>query len=386
MRAEVLERLPEAAGRFGTPLYAYDWASVRARHARLSAAFPGARLLYAVKANPNLGLIRRMRERLGVGFEVVSGGELERALRAGAAGSALVLNGPGKLDGDYSRAAEVGATLVVDSPGEVARAGRLARGARALVRVNPGLKVSTHDHLATGDATSKFGVRLDEATATVRALEAAGLEVAGLHVHIGSHLHDPRDYEAALAAVASLAREVGPRPVLDMGGGFGLDLDPAPLARLAADAAAAFGAELWIEPGRWLVAEAGALVTRVLEAKRTGRAYLVCDAGMTELLRPMLYGARHPVVALGAGGPPETWDVAGPACESGDVLARDVSLPSPRPGALLAVLEAGAYGASMASSYLTRPRPAEALLEDDGTWVPLRRRDTLGELLAAELA
>lgn len=386
MRPETLARLPEAAGRFGTPLYAYDWISISERHARLTRAFPGARLMYAMKANPNLGLIRRMRERLGVGFEAVSGGELERALRVGAAGHEIVLNGPGKLDQDIARANEAGATLVIDSHGEVERAGRLAPGARALVRVNPGLKVSTHDHLATGDASSKFGVPLARVAATVRALETAGLEAAGLHVHIGSHLHDPRDYEAALAAVAGLARDLGPRPVLDMGGGFGLALDPAPLARLAADAAGAFGAELWIEPGRWLVADAGALVTRVLEAKHTGRSYLVCDAGMTELLRPMLYGAQHPVIALDADGPPETWDVAGPACESGDVLARDASLPSPRPGTLLAVLEAGAYGASMASSYLTRPRPAEVLLDQDGQWVQLRRRDTLDELLAAEIA
>ncbi|HWG85996.1 MAG TPA: diaminopimelate decarboxylase, partial [Deinococcales bacterium] len=195
----------------------------------------------------------------------------------------------------------------------------------------------------------------------------------------------PEDYRHALEAVAALAGRIGQRPVLDVGGGFGLGLELAPLAALAWEAARAFGATLWTEPGRWLVARAGVLLTSVLEVKRTGRPYVVCDAGMTELIRPMLYGAEHPVLPLSGGAGGEAWDLAGPACESGDVLARDVPLGQPERGDLLAVLEAGAYGASMASNYLTRPRPAEVLLLD-GEWRQVRRRDTLAEMLAAETA
>jgi diaminopimelate decarboxylase len=229
-------------------------------------------------------------------------------------------------------------------------------------------------------------VRLDDVAEALHKAEGAGLEVMGLHVHIGSSIENPGDYEQALERIAALARITGPRPVFNMGGGFGLHFDLGPLAKLAWQAAAAFGAkELWLEPGRWLVATAGVMLTRVLEVKQTGRTFAVCDAGMSELIRPMLYGARHLVKNLSAQGTGPSWDLAGPACESGDVLARELTIAVPKPGDLLAVLDAGAYGASMFSNYLTRPRPAEALLEN-GIWHPLRRRDTLQEMLAAEVS
>jgi diaminopimelate decarboxylase len=254
-----------------------------------------------------------------------------------------------------------------------------------VVRVNPGLTVSTHDHLATGNASSKFGVPLDHVIETVRNAEKLGLEVLGLHIHIGSAIEDPNDYALALERVSDLSNAVGPRPVFDMGGGFGLRFDLGPLAQLGREAASRFQAkELWLEPGRWLVASSGVLLTTVVDVKSTARDFAVVDAGMSELIRPMLYGARHPVVSLAPQRPSVTIDLAGPACESGDVLAKDVSISAPQVGDVLAVLEAGAYGASMSSTYLTRPRPAEAILEG-GVWSLIRRRETWDELLTTEM-
>ncbi len=390
MREAFRSRLLEAAQTFGTPLYAYDWREIETRARAVLNAFSSDELLtcrvfYAMKANPNLNLLRRMRERLGLGFEACSVGELERAVRAGATGAEIVLHGPGKLDRDHARALELGATIMLDAAGEVERVSRNAPGARVMVRVNPGLTVHTHDHLATGNATSKFGVRLEDVPDVVRGAERAGLEVLGLHTHIGSAIEKPSDYTEALERVADLAGVIGSRPVFDMGGGFGLDFDLGPLAQLGRETAARFQArELWLEPGRWLVARAGVLLTTVLEVKETARRFAAVDAGMSELIRPMLYAAKHPVISLAPERTLETLDLAGPACESGDVLARDVSIPAPERGDVLVVTEAGAYGSSMSSTYLTRSRPAEVLLED-GLWKLIRRRETIDELLFTEM-
>jgi diaminopimelate decarboxylase len=384
-RAAFNDALGAAARTYGTPLYAYDWQRIQHQLERLRTAFGEARVFYAMKANPALGILKRLNA-MNVGFEAVSGGELERAVMAGASGDQIVLNGPGKLIADYRRAREVGARLILDNKTEAARAASHAFGAQVLIRVNPGLTVSTHDHLATGNANSKFGVALGDVPEAVRNAERAGLEVMGLQMHIGSSITDPHDYTDALERMANLASQIGSRRVFDMGGGFGLDFDLAPLAKLGWDAARAFGAtELWVEPGRWLVAQSGVLLTTVLERKATARSFAVVDAGMTELIRPMMYGATHPVQPLEAAPlrAAVTVDIAGPACESGDVLARDVTLPDPQPGDVLKLLDAGAYGSSMSSHYLTRPRPAEVLFEG-GQWVMLRRRETLAELLRAE--
>jgi diaminopimelate decarboxylase len=390
MHASFRSRLLEAADQFGTPLFAYDWSEIESRAKAIDDAFSSdaqlnCRAFYAMKANPNLGLLRRMRGQLGLGFEACSIGELERAVRAGAPGRDIVLHGPGKPDASHVRASEIGATIMLDSPSEVARVARNAPGARVVVRVNPGLSVSTHDHLATGNASSKFGVPLDQVIETVRNAEQLGLEVLGLHMHIGSAIQDPNDYALALERVSSLSSAIGSRPVFDMGGGFGLQFDLGPLAQLGREAASRFQAkELWLEPGRWLVASSGVLLTTVVDVKSTARDFAVVDAGMSELIRPMLYGARHPVISLAPQRPSVTLDLAGPACESGDVLAKDVTIFAPQPGDVLAVLEAGAYGASMSSTYLTRPRPSEAILEN-GVWSLIRRRETWDELLITEI-
>jgi diaminopimelate decarboxylase len=390
MRSEFQARLTEAAETFGTPLYAYDWTEIQARADSIWAAFGHlqgiqTRAFYAMKANPNLNLLRRL-SKLNFGFEACSGGELERAILAGASGSSVVMHGPGKLEVDFVRALEVGATVALDSVNESTRIAKVAPKSRVLIRVNPGLRVSTHDHLATGNAESKFGVRIEDVPEAVSRAEKLGLEVAGLHMHIGSHIENPEDYTEALERVSGLAAQIGPRPIFDMGGGFGLHFNLEPLAELGSQAASRFQAkELWFEPGRFLVASSGALVVRVLEVKQTARKFAAIDAGMSELIRPMLYGAVHPVTSLVTESRElETVDLAGPACESGDVMARDVSLPKPQIGDLLAIGTAGAYGASMASNYLTRSRPAEVLLENNA-WTLLRRRETVQEMLNAEL-
>lgn len=371
--------LHAAAERFGTPLYVYDAAELDAALARVRAAFGEARVFYAIKANPNLTLLRRLLE-AGVGFECVSAGEIARAEHVGASGERVLVNGPAKSPQEYAAGARLGATFIVDRAEEVAL---LPPRSAALVRVNPALAVSTHNHLATGAADSKFGVTLAQAPAVLAALRAAGHDARGLHVHIGSAIRDAADFSAAFARLRDLRSQTGALEVLDVGGGWGVDADLPGIAREARAAAARFGAQLWVEPGRYLVARAGTLLTRVVGTKRTGRAFVLTDAGMTELLRPMLYSAQHPVKALWNGEARERWDVAGPACESGDLLARDVPLPTPTPGGLLAVEEAGAYGASMSSTYLTRPRPAEALWDGAG-WALIRRRETPEEVWAAE--
>ncbi|WP_019585533.1 diaminopimelate decarboxylase [Deinococcus apachensis] len=370
----------DAAARFGTPLYVYDAAELDAALARVRAAFGDARVYYAMKANPNLTLLRRMRS-AGVGFECVSAGEIARAEQVGAGGDQVLVNGPAKLAEEYAAGARLGATFIVDRVEEV---GLLPPRSRALVRVNPALSVSTHDHLATGAAGSKFGVTPEQAPGMLSALREAGHDARGLHVHIGSAIRNAADFSAAFARLAELRPQTGNLEVLDVGGGWGVDADLPGIAREARAAASVFGAALWVEPGRYLVARAGTLLTRVVGTKHTGRNFLLTDAGMTELLRPMLYGAAHPVTALWDGGARETWDVAGPACESGDLLARDVPLPEPAPGDLLAVGEAGAYGASMSSTYLTRSRPAEALWDGSG-WTLIRRRETPQDVWAAEV-
>ncbi len=372
-------QLLDAAGQFGTPLYVYDAAELDAALLRVRTAFGRARIFYAMKANPNLTLLSRWHA-AGVGFECVSLGELERARFVGATSNDILVNGPAKSEAEYALGGELGATFIVDRAGEAAL---LPPASTVILRVNPALDVSTHDHLATGAAISKFGVRLEDVPGALGELRVAGHTVRGLHLHIGSAIRDAQDFSDAYERVADLAGVTGPLDVLDVGGGWGLDADLSGIAARAQEAADAFGAALWVEPGRYLVAGAGVLLAGVVGTKRTGRDFALLDAGMTELLRPMLYGASHPVRALWAGGEGGTYDLAGPACESGDLLARDVPLPHPERGGVIAVLEAGAYGAAMSGNYLTRPRPAEVLW--DGDWRLLRRRETVQDIWAAEL-
>lgn len=361
----LLERVP-------TPFYAYDLRRIEDRARRFGSAFAGGRIFYALKANPRLRLLERLRAH-GMGAEAVSLGEVLRAYVVGYMPDEVVMNGPVKTPAQLDELARSGVpTLVADSAVDLERIARRLPGARVLLRLNPDLPVHTHPHLATGRGDSQFGV-LPEAWPEVFARgRELGLHMRGLHVHLGSNLNEAADFAARLELLERLRARVGPLAVLDLGGGFGLALDPAQLAGPMFALARSFGAELWVEPGRALVAEAGVLVTRVWGEKRTRRRYLLCDAGMTAFLRPLLYGARHPVRPLYEAERAAVYDLAGPACESGDVLARDVELPVPSEGDALAFLEAGAYGEAMHLDYLDHPHPG-SYAWDGERWEVWRR-------------
>lgn len=374
--------LVELLNRVETPFYAYDLAEVEARAAALRSAFPRARFFYAVKANPALFFLRFLRER-GFSAETVSLGEVFRAYRAGFLPREVLLNGPVKPPRVLRALSAAGVPVIgLDSTADLERVARYLPGARVLLRVNPDLPVQTHDHLATGRGTSQFGFPPEAIPAAVERARERGLAVLGLHLHLGSDLSRPEDFAAGYRVVEELFEVLGPQPVVDLGGGFGLDLDLAALAPRLAPIEAKAGA-IWLEPGRYLVARAGVLVTRVWGEKVTRRRYLLLDAGMTQFLRPALYGARPPVLPLYAGGAEAEYDLAGPACESTDVLARGVRLPAPREGDALAILEAGAYGASMASTYLDTPRPP-GYVWDGASWLLIDEPEPYAALFARE--
>lgn len=365
MTDELLMRLAE---RHGTPLYVYDLDRVAARVAALRAALPGVRLRYAVKANPNGVLLRRLAE-AGVGVEAITVGELARALRAGVpAGDALV-SGPGQDDDlrRLARDADVG-LVSLDGPDQWrAWRGDLPPTTRFLIRVRPGFDPGTLPQLATGARGSKFGLPPEPALALAREVAAAG-RLAGLHVHAGSMIADVGVHAAALASLDPLLDALPEGSwTVDAGGGFAVPgFDLAGYADRIGRWSRRHGVGLIVEPGRWLTADAGVLLTRVLWRKDDDPVHWICDAGMAQLLRPALYGAEHPVRVLRrageAGGPPARGDVDGPLCENADRLARDRELDA-RPGDLLAVERTGAYGMAMASNYASDLRPAEVVLE-----------------------
>jgi len=386
----------------GTPAYVYDLDAVAAAWQRLSAALApvGGRGLFSVKANANLALLRRLAV-LGASFDVVSGGELLRVLRAGAYPALVVFAGVGKTAAELALATEHGVLLHVESADELdllqevaARAGRRARFA---VRINPDVEVDTHVHVRTGHSEAKFGVPVLLATELLgRAAkgEYPACEALGVHVHVGSQLPDP-DGLVEGARIGLEVLETGRAAGLslhwlDVGGGLPVDYAGGPaagpevFAAALAPVVAGREVELGIEPGRALVAPAGALVGSVLYRKhRAAGRMLVLDTGMNHLLRPALYQARHrflPVRAAPSAGPTE---VVGPICESTDVLATGVELPDLAPGELVAILDAGAYGMTMASNYNAQPRPPEIVVEHGAARVS-RRRETWEDQLAWE--
>ena len=388
---ELAEAAREAAERWGTPLYLTDLDRAAVNLAACRAAFPGALIAYAVKANSDPQLLRRLFAE-GAGAEVVNAVELALARRAGCPPERIVMNGVGKRDEELHLALGAGALINAESLDELAALLRLAADhpdARLGLRLNPALEADTHPHLATGAGTSKFGIpiaQLDQARATVA---AAGRELESIGAHIGSDIHDT-------AAFAELARVLSAveAPRIDLGGGSAQG-DPDALAD-AIRPHLPDSSCLILEPGRSLVADAGWLLTRITRVQprpADGLTYLVADAGMTDLIRPMLYGAEHPVTFVAPGAPLATdarLDLAGPVCEAGDVLARDIGrwiepaeLARAGAGAILAVENVGAYGAVMASGYNGRLRPAEAVLEG-GELRLSRRRETLDDVLARD--
>ncbi|UCF21562.1 MAG: diaminopimelate decarboxylase [Gemmatimonadota bacterium] len=395
--------LSDLADSVGTPCYVYSETLIRRRYAAFSAAFAAVphRIFYSVKANHNVSILRLMHG-LGAGADVVSAGELYRARRAGFAGREIVFGGVGKRSDELEAALEAGVLFVnVESEGELRLLAELA-GARGVVapvalRVNPGVEAGKHAFTQTGHYKTKFGVAWEEAERLYEfAAASRHLAPVAIDTHIGSQILSAEPYDRALERLGQLLNGISRRGIklryLDMGGGFGVpyegeaEIDLAAVARSAGKLAVEFNLTCAVEPGRWLVAPAGVLLTRVLYMKRLGEQnYCVVDAGSNDFLRPSYYGARHPVEAVRRGEPAIEVDVVGPVCETGDFLGRACLLPATDAGDLLAVLFAGAYGAVMSSNYNSRPRAAEVLVSGDAHRV-IRRRESLEDLLAAEVA
>ena len=392
------------AKRIPTPFYAYCAIAIRRRIAALQAALRGvdATICYAVKANSNLAILRLMSE-AGLGADIVSAGELRRCLRAGIPASRIVFSGVGKTDDEIAEALAAGVwKFNVESSDELHALQRLARErqviAHAAVRVNPDVDARTHEKISTGKSENKFGVSLAEARRWFESGdELSYVRLDGLHVHIGSQILDIEGYRAAFERVAGFWRELassGTRiETIDVGGGLGVayqwDRDrPIRLddyVDVIRAAFAGFTGRLILEPGRYLVAEAGVLVSRVIRVKEGGsRRFLILDAAMNDLMRPALYGAWHEITPIHAEARASArYDVVGPVCETGDTFALDRELPACAAGDLVMIKGAGAYGASMASNYNSRPLLAEVLV-DGHRYSMIRRPQTYEELFAAE--
>ncbi|MFL5412704.1 MAG: diaminopimelate decarboxylase [Myxococcales bacterium] len=396
--------LARIAREVDTPTYVYSSATLR-RHARVfRQALRGLDFLacYAVKAAPNLALLSLLREE-GFGFDIVSGGELFRALRAGAEPSAIVFSGVGKRREELAAALKAGILQFnCESEEELTQLSEVARAMRrkapVAIRVNPEVDAKTHPYIATALSTSKFGIPAGRAREAFRlAAQLADLEVVGVASHIGSQIAEVKPFVEAARKVRALVerlRRDGHRiRHVDVGGGLGVPYgdgpEPAPpseYGRVLSEALRGIEARVLFEPGRLLVANAGILLTRVLLEKRGAgsRKFVVVDAAMNDLLRPALYDAHHEIEPVGkSNGPAEVVDVVGPVCESTDVLARGRKLPRVGEGDLLVLRTAGAYGMSMSSQYNARPRAAEVLVEGSSFRV-VRRRETYADLVRGE--
>jgi diaminopimelate decarboxylase len=389
--------LAELAARFGTPLYVYSQASLTRRHAAVQAAFGAqAHVCYAVKANSNLSLLRHFAD-LGAGFDLVSGGELQRLAAAGIDARRAVFAGVAKQPWEIDAAVRAGILFFNIESGDelplLAAAGR-QHGVRVpvAVRLNPEVDAGTHAYVATARSDSKFGVDLRGAADLVERIAAAPhLRLCGYHVHLGSQLRSTASYVQAFTRVEEFIAGAAVRrdgiEFYDLGGGFGLGYGSGPPLDVAAVGAAllprlaAHGLRPVVEPGRYLVGDAGVLLTKVLGHKAApSTRFVLVDAAMNDLLRPALYQAEHPIVPVrDLGAERSLFDVVGPVCESGDFLGRKRQLPATAAGDLLAVLTVGAYGFSMASNYNSRPRPAEVMV--DGARVRLIRRREATERL-----
>lgn len=373
------------AGAVGTPAYVYSSAMVRDRYAHLDTALSVLphRVHYTLKANSNAGILRVLRE-LGAGVDVVSGGELFRALRAGFTGPDIIFGGVGKAEGEIRAALQAGVLLLnAESEAEVRLIDRVAGtlGVQAPVglRVNPEVTVdSSHRYIKTGEKGAKFGIPFDDVLPTARLVhELPHTRLVGLDMHIGSQLFRLDPYLDGTERLVGLLQQLRAEGVdtiryLDIGGGLGVayELEQSPdVDRFAAalvQRVAPTGLTLLMEPGRFIVGNAGMLLTRVLYRKHSGgRDFLVTDAGMTELIRPSHYDAYHRIEAVVPRGGQMVADVVGPVCESGDFLALDRTMDDAQAGDLLAVYDVGAYGYVMASNYNTRPRGVEVLVDGD---------------------
>lgn len=395
--------IDDIANEVGTPCYLYSARTIGVRYRLLAAALAGTphALHYALKANSTLALAALLRS-LGARADANSGGEIEVALRAGFAPREILFTGVGKSRQELARAVALDLQAInAESAGELERIDELARAqgrtARVALRVNPDVDAETHPHISTGQRHNKFGVPIGDVPALARRMHARpGLHVMGLHVHLGSQMTSLEPIARAVAAIVPMARALRadgvPLDHLDLGGGLGISYDGAPApdfqayAAILERAARDSGLPLVLEPGRTLIAPAGALIARVVDIKPHHEGhFVVLDAGMTELLRPALYGAFHRIVPVRRrDAPAASCDIVGPVCESSDILGLARTLPLPEVDDLFAILDAGAYGSAMASNYNRRPLPAEALVQD-GAWRIIRRRQTVDDMLAGEV-
>jgi len=395
--------LSDIASRVGTPCYVYSATAIQDAYVRLDAAFgdyPHA-IHYALKANSTLEIVRLLKA-LGSAVDANSMGEVDVALKCGFHPSEIMFTGVGKSADELSRAVALGLkTINVESPGELDRLDHVARErrtvARVALRVNPDIDARSHPHISTGLKTNKFGVPIEAAPEIFREIQQRpGLEAVGVHSHIGSQITtlEPliRAANAAVDLAVGLRADGIPLRHVDFGGGLGISydgtpaIDPEEYGRALVEIARPSGLAALVEPGRVLVGPAGTLLTRVLDIKHFegARQFVVLDAGMTELMRPALYGAFHRIEPVRPrDGALMTADIVGPVCESTDTFARDRQLPPVQVGDLMVVRDVGAYGAAMGSTYLRRTLPPEVLAHD-GAWRVIRRRQTLDDMLRLE--
>lgn len=398
--------LPAIAAQFGTPAYVYSRAALTASLKEFQdvlGAHPagaGALVCYAVKANSNLAILNLF-ARLGAGFDIVSGGELQRVLAAGADPQKVVFSGVGKTAAEMQLALDAGIFCFnIESIPELERlnevAGQSGKRARVSLRVNPNVDPKTHPYISTGLKEAKFGVAYDDALPLYRRAAAlANIEVAGIDCHIGSQLLDPAPFVEALERILALVDQLTAEGIhihhLDLGGGLGIkykaeQVQPTVASYLTPllDKLVGRGLQVVLEPGRRLVGNAGLLLTRIEYLKQgEGKNFAIIDAAMNDLMRPALYEAWHdidPVVPRAEA--PRDYDVVGPVCETGDFLGQARPL-AVQPGDLLAVMSAGAYGMAMASNYNTRPRAVEVMVDGDQVRV-IRQRETVEQLYAGE--
>jgi len=397
--------LEEIAARVGTPAYVYNAEAIRERYRLLDAALAALphRICYAVKANSNLAVLRVLRD-LGAGADIVSAGELQRALAAGFDPAAIVFSGVGKTVEELEQAVHAGVGHIhLESAHELdLLAGvleRLERSVSVGIRVNPDVTADTHPYISTGQGGIKFGVPFDQVVdLALTASRTSRIRFESIAMHLGSQILDPVPYRAGLERLATLIAQLRAAGItslrdLDIGGGLGIrysnevPLAPDRLADAILPLARETGLAVVLEPGRYLVGAAGVLLTTVLSRKHSGgKEFVLVDAGMNDLVRPSHYGAYHDIVELEAAGRPEgRVDVVGPVCETGDFLALDRVLPTVESGERLAVLGAGAYGFVMSSNYNARPRAAEVLV-DGGRWGVVRPREQVASLMDGESA
>lgn len=401
--------LVDLAAQYKTPLFVTNEDQILSNYesfaSALSSYYPRTRLLFAAKANGNLAVLRALAG-VGAGADVFSSGELELALRAGMRPEHLLFNGSSKSSEDLRQAVETGVRVSVDSLDELHQLSKVAQNQKKTVqiafRVNPALEVPTHPKIATGLATTKFGIPAGEILAAYQAaFDAQYIVPVGMHCHIGSQILDVEPFARAARVMADVAGEVTDIGVdlefLDIGGGLGVpyhratDVAPTPQEYAAAVMPVflegieriGISPELWVEPGRWLLADTTVLLTRVNSVKRAFKTFANVDAGFNLLIRPAMYDSWHEVIMANKADSPgeEEVTIAGPICETGDILAHDRLLPTPEAGDLIAVLDTGAYGFAMSSQYNGRPRPPELMVKGDRAEI-IRRGETIDDLSA----